>query len=63
MVDALVLGGVGRATEYLKGATRGNWNDVWDSFDKRQRAKAGPAAVANEDGGNDMFTQADVAVE
>jgi hypothetical protein len=24
-----------RATEYSKGATRGNWNEVWDSFDKR----------------------------
>ena len=28
-----------RATEYSKGATKGNWNDVWDSFDKRQTAK------------------------
>jgi hypothetical protein len=22
-----------RATEYSKAATRGNWNEVWDSFD------------------------------
>jgi len=38
-----------RATEYSKGATKGNWNEVWDSFDKRQKAKVVPAA--NEDGG------------
>jgi len=24
-----------RATEYSKGATRGNWNDVWSRFEKR----------------------------
>ena len=29
-----------RATEYSKAATRGNWGEVWDSFDKRQSAKA-----------------------
>ena len=29
-----------RATEYSKGATRGDWNTVWSSFDKRQKAKA-----------------------
>ncbi len=34
-----------RATEYSKGATRGDWNTVWSSFDKRQKAKA-----VNEDG-------------
>ncbi len=28
-----------RATEYSKAATRGQWNDVWDSFDKRQRPR------------------------
>lgn len=53
-----------RATEYSKGATRGNWNDVWDSFDKRQKVKAVPAA--NEDAGEgegDMFTQAGIAAE
>ena len=46
-----------RATEYSKGATKGQWNDVWDSFDKRQKAKAGPAANedAGGDGGADMF--------
>jgi ribonucleoside-diphosphate reductase beta chain len=54
-----------RATEYSKAATRGNWNDVWDGFDKRQKAKAGPAA--NEDlgagEGTDMFSAAGVAAE
>jgi ribonucleoside-diphosphate reductase beta chain len=29
-----------RATEYSKGATTGDWNTVWSSFDKRQKAKA-----------------------
>ena len=29
-----------RATEYSKAATRGNWNEVWDNFDRRQKAKA-----------------------
>jgi ribonucleoside-diphosphate reductase beta chain len=41
-----------RATEYSKGATRGNWNDVWSSFDKRQGAKA-KAEAANEAGASD----------
>ena len=27
-----------RATEYSKAATRGNWNEVWDSFDRRKAA-------------------------
>ena len=29
-----------RATEYSKAATRGNWNEVWDNFDRRMKAKA-----------------------
>lgn len=37
-----------RATEYTTGATRGNWQDVWQAFDARQLAKAG--APANEPG-------------
>jgi ribonucleoside-diphosphate reductase beta chain len=36
-----------RATEYSKAATRGNWNEVWDSFDRRKLA--GRVPVANED--------------
>ena len=52
-----------RATEYSKAATRGQWSDVWDSFDKRQKAKGGKAA--NEDAGDegDMFSRAGVAAE
>ncbi|VXC86436.1 ribonucleotide-diphosphate reductase subunit beta [Sphingomonas sp. 8AM] len=53
-----------RATEYSKAATRGQWNDVWDSFDKRQKAKVITAA-ANEDPTEmgDMFARAGVAAE
>jgi ribonucleoside-diphosphate reductase beta chain len=53
-----------RATEYSKAATKGQWNDVWDSFDKRQKAKIGRPA-ANEDAGmsGDMFSAAGVAAE
>ena len=29
-----------RATEYSKAATRGEWNDVWNAFDKRKAAQA-----------------------
>ncbi len=55
-----------RATEYSKAATRGTWNEVWDGFDKRQKAKGGKAA--NEDpgageSGGDMFSAAGVAAE
>jgi ribonucleoside-diphosphate reductase beta chain len=52
-----------RATEYSKGATRGQWNDVWSSFDKRQKAKAPAANEAGEDEGGDMFSRAGVAAE
>jgi ribonucleoside-diphosphate reductase beta chain len=57
-----------RATEYSKAATRGNWGEVWDSFDRRQKAKAdaandgaGAEAAAQDEG--DMFTRAGVAAE
>ncbi|MDB5700137.1 MAG: ribonucleotide-diphosphate reductase subunit beta, partial [Sphingomonadales bacterium] len=53
-----------RATEYSKAATRGDWGDVWDSFDRRKGAKAAGEA-ANEDVGArvmDMFGQS-VAAE
>jgi len=50
-----------RATEYSKGATRGNWNDVWNSFDSRKRKVANEDA--EEEGGEDMFTRAGVAAE
>jgi ribonucleoside-diphosphate reductase beta chain len=59
-----------RATEYSKAATRGDWNTVWDSFDRRQKAKAKGAAAndpasaegdAKDEG--DMFSAAGVAAE
>ena len=56
-----------RATEYSKAATRGDWNSVWDNFDRRMKAKAdaaandGAAAAAGE--GPDMFEAAGVAAE
>jgi ribonucleoside-diphosphate reductase beta chain len=33
-----------RATEYSKAATKGNWGEVWDMFDRRQGAKVVVAA-------------------
>src|SRR5206468_13030556 len=58
-----------RATEYSKAATRGDWNSVWDSFDRRMKAKADAAAndaAAGSDAGGegpDMFGAAGVAAE
>ena len=63
-----------RATEYSKAATKGDWNTVWDSFDRRQKAKATAAndpadAAANDEPGAsgeadpDMFSAAGVAAE
>jgi ribonucleoside-diphosphate reductase beta chain len=51
-----------RATEYSKAATRGNWNEVWDNFDRRKKAKANDTVEAEGDG-QDMFQQAGVAAE
>ena len=51
-----------RATEYSKAATRGNWGEVWDNFDRRQKAKvANDAPVAEAEGG--LFDAAGVAAE
>src|SRR5689334_6743205 len=57
-----------RATEYLKAATRGDWNSVWENFDRRQKAKGeasndGLPAGASAEEGDDMFTHAGVAAE
>jgi ribonucleoside-diphosphate reductase beta chain len=60
-----------RATEYSKAATRGNWGEVWENFDRRQKAKAAndgsPAEASAEAGGGgegpDMFGHAGVAAE
>src|SRR3546814_8011302 len=47
-----------RATEYSKGATRGDWNTVWNSFDGRKKAKhaelSGSSIEAEADSA-DMF--------
>ncbi len=51
-----------RATEYSKAATRGEWGDVWGSFDARKAAKM--IAPANEDAPEaDMFAKAGIAAE
>ncbi|MBV8688283.1 MAG: ribonucleotide-diphosphate reductase subunit beta [Alphaproteobacteria bacterium] len=56
-----------RATEYSKAATRGNWGEVWDNFDRRKQAKAANdgagAEPAPKTDGDDMFTRAGVAAE
>jgi ribonucleoside-diphosphate reductase beta chain len=45
-----------RATEYSKGATRGNWQDVWSNFDSRRNAKSvGEAANEADASLPDMF--------
>ena len=44
-------------------ATRGNWGEVWDSFDRRQTAKASNDVAVAEESGEDMFARAGVAAE
>jgi ribonucleoside-diphosphate reductase beta chain len=51
-----------RATEYSKAATRGNWGEVWDNFDRRKDAKAANDVPA-EEGDADMFARAGMAAE
>ena len=41
----------------------GDWNQVWGSFDQRQKAKAGDVLLPVNDDGEDMFKQAGVAAE
>lgn len=52
-----------RATEYSKGATRGNWNDVWDSFDKRHKAHKPAEDDTEEDKGAPLFEDNGVPAE
>jgi ribonucleoside-diphosphate reductase beta chain len=52
-----------RATEYSKGATRGNWGDVWATFDKRRKARANGGADEGEGDDPDMFKAAGIAAE
>jgi ribonucleoside-diphosphate reductase beta chain len=51
-----------RATEYSKASTRGDWGQVWDSFDSRKKKIIGIEPIAENDG-MDMFEQAGVAAE
>jgi ribonucleoside-diphosphate reductase beta chain len=51
-----------RATEYSKASTRGDWGQVWDSFDRRKKKDVTEVIVAENDG-MDMFEQAGVAAE
>jgi ribonucleoside-diphosphate reductase beta chain len=44
-----------RATEYSKAATRGDWQDVWSSFDQRRNAKASAANEVGESEGPGLF--------
>ena len=49
-----------RATEYSKGATRGDWNTVWANFDARQK-KPAIAEVSAESDGPGLFGDAETA--
>ena len=48
---------------YSKAPTRGNWGEVWDSFDKRKKKVANDGAAEAAADEADMFTQAGVAAE
>jgi ribonucleoside-diphosphate reductase beta chain len=51
-----------RATEYSKASTRGDWGQVWSSFDNRKK-KDVSEIIAAENDSMDMFEQAGVAAE
>ncbi|MET0250158.1 MAG: ribonucleotide-diphosphate reductase subunit beta, partial [Sphingobium sp.] len=44
------------------GATRGQWTEVWDAFDRRKVKGASPAANL-DDADPDMFKAAGIAAE
>jgi ribonucleoside-diphosphate reductase beta chain len=44
-------------------ATRGNWNEVWESFDRRKKKPANDGAADPASDEADMFAQAGVAAE
>ena len=52
-----------RATEYSKASTRGDWGQVWDSFDRRKAANAANDGAAEVVAEADMFATAGVAAE
>jgi ribonucleoside-diphosphate reductase beta chain len=51
-----------RATEYSKASTRGDWGQVWNSFDNRKKKDVAEIIIAENDG-MDMFEAAGVAAE
>jgi ribonucleoside-diphosphate reductase beta chain len=51
-----------RATEYSKASTRGDWGQVWNSFDNRKKKDVAEVIIAENDG-MDMFEAAGVAAE
>ncbi len=50
-----------RATEYSKGATRGDWNTVWTNFDARRKVKANDEDVVDDGSEPDMFGSSEAA--
>jgi ribonucleoside-diphosphate reductase beta chain len=52
-----------RATEYSKASTRGDWGQVWNSFDNRKKKSIIGIEAAAENDGMDMFEAAGVAAE
>jgi ribonucleoside-diphosphate reductase beta chain len=55
-----------RATEYSKGATKGDWNTVWSSFDsaaRRKQRSCGRRRGLPGDTTEDMFAKAGIAAE
>ncbi|HQS70623.1 MAG TPA: ribonucleotide-diphosphate reductase subunit beta, partial [Novosphingobium sp.] len=52
-----------RATEYSKAATRGDWNTVWTSFDKRRSAKSAANVELPTEVEVDMFGASGIAAE
>ncbi len=42
--------------------TRGDWNQVWSSFDERKKTRANDEEEAGDDG-DDMFEKAGIAAE
>jgi ribonucleoside-diphosphate reductase beta chain len=50
-----------RSTEYSKGATRGNWNDVWSNFDSRRKVKANDEVLVADGTEPDMFGATEAA--
>jgi ribonucleoside-diphosphate reductase beta chain len=48
---------------YSRASTRGNWGEVWDSFDKRKKKVANDGAAEAASDEADMFAQVGVETE